>query len=215
MSSTRISGRTRPCAGRPPDAAFAYRYSDLQTPAPTRADCQQTWSALCRIVIHYPDHLQPLWDLQRLVLDTDGITVLEDRSCLTCHSPRDAQGAVRVPAGQLDLSGDPSPEQADHLVSYRELLFTDNQQELVMGALQDVLVPGPPDPVTGAPTLVPVPVPPSMSAAGALSSGRFFSRFGAGASHAGFLSPAELRLIAEWLDIGAQYYNDPFAAPVN
>jgi len=25
---------------------------------------------------------------------------------------------------------------------------------------------------------------------------------------------AELRLIAEWLDIGAQYYNDPFVAPV-
>jgi hypothetical protein len=24
-----------------------------------------------------------------------------------------------------------------------------------------------------------------------------------------------LRLIAEWLDIGAQYYNDPFVAPAN
>jgi len=23
-----------------------------------------------------------------------------------------------------------------------------------------------------------------------------------------------LRLIAEWLDIGAQFYNDPFVAPV-
>jgi hypothetical protein len=23
-----------------------------------------------------------------------------------------------------------------------------------------------------------------------------------------------LRLITEWLDIGAQYYNDPFVAPV-
>jgi hypothetical protein len=30
----------------------------------------------------------------------------------------------------------------------------------------------------------------------------------------GFLSPDELRLIAEWLDIGAQYYNDPFQVPV-
>ena len=28
------------------------------------------------------------------------------------------------------------------------------------------------------------------------------------------LTPAELRLIAEWLDIGAQFYNDPFVAPV-
>ena len=36
-----------------------------------------------------------------------------------------------------------------------------------------------------------------------------------GGSHAGYLSLAELRLIAEWLDIGAQYYNDPFAAPAD
>ena len=35
------------------------------------------------------------------------------------------------------------------------------------------------------------------------------------ASHAGFLTAAELRLISEWLDIGAQYYNDPFQAPLN
>jgi hypothetical protein len=202
-------------AGRPPDAPFGYRYADLQTPAPTRADCQSSWSALCRIVIHYPVHLQPLWDLPRLVLDADGTTVLEDRSCLGCHSTRDAQGALRVPAGQLDLSGEPSPEVADHAVSYRELLFDDNQQELVMGALQDVLVPGPPDPVTGVPTQVPVTVPASMSATGALASDRFFRRFGADGTHSGYLSPAELRLIAEWLDIGAQYYNDPFAAPAD
>jgi hypothetical protein len=31
--------------------------------------------------------------------------------------------------------------------------------------------------------------------------------------HTGFLTAAELRLITEWLDIGAQYYNDPFVAP--
>jgi hypothetical protein len=28
------------------------------------------------------------------------------------------------------------------------------------------------------------------------------------------LSVDELRLIAEWLDIGAQYYNNPFDVPV-
>jgi hypothetical protein len=156
-----------------------------------------------------------LWDLERIVLDTDGLTVLEDHSCLACHSPRDAAGALRVPAGQLDLSGIPSPEEPDQLVSYRELLFGDNEQELAMGALQDVLVPGPPDPLTGAPTLVPVPVAASMNPAGALASDRFFGRFDAGGSHNGYLTADELRLIAEWLDIGAQYYNDPFAAPVN
>jgi mono/diheme cytochrome c family protein len=201
-------------AGRPADASFSYRYNQLTTAAPTSATCQSTWSALCRITIHYPDHLHPLWSVPRLVLDAGGM-VIADNTCISCHSPADAAGAVRVPASQLDLSGGPSPDEADHLVSYRELLFTDNAQEVNMGALQDILVPGPPDPVTGLPTLVPVPVAPSMSAAGARASATFFSRFDAGGTHAGWLTTAELRLIAEWLDIGGQYYNDPFMAPVN
>ncbi len=201
-------------AGRPADASFSYRYNQLTTAAPASATCQSTWSALCRITIHYPDHLHPLWSVPRLVLDAGGM-VIADNTCISCHSPADAAGTVRVPAAQLDLSGGPSPDQADHLVSYRELLFTDNEQEVNMGALQDRLVPGPPDPVTGLPTLVPVPVAPSMSAAGARASATFFSRFDAGGTHAGWLTPAELRLIAEWLDIGGQYYNDPFMAPVN
>jgi hypothetical protein len=201
-------------AGRAPDASFAYRYADLTTPAPTSPTCQSSWSALCRITIHYPTHIHPIWSVARVVTDAMG-AVIEDHTCISCHSPADADGAVRVPASQLDLSGGDSPDEADHLVSYRELLFTDNAQEVNMGALQDILVPGPPDPVTGQPTLVPVPVAPSMSAAGAGASTAFFSRFNAGGTHAGWLTPAELRLISEWLDIGGQYYNDPFMAPVN
>jgi len=56
------------------------------------------------------------------------------------------------------------------------------------------------------------------SATGGLSA-QFMSRFAAGSAstHAGWLSPAELRLVSEWLDIGAQYFNNPFdpAVPVN
>jgi hypothetical protein len=92
-----------------------------------------------------------------------------------------------------------SPDEADHFNAYRELLFADNAQQVVGGALQD----------TG------VNVNPSMSAVGANASSTFFSRFGAGGTHAGYLTPDELKLISEWLDIGAQYYNDPFAAPAN
>ncbi len=202
-------------AVRAPDPSFAYRYADLQTPAPTAPACLSNWSSLCRITIHYPDHIQPLWDLTRQILDVDGVTVLEDRSCLACHTPTDAAGMPQVPAGQLDLRGEPSPEEAEHFISFRELMFTDNAQEVNMGALQDILVPGPPDPVTGDPTLVPVPVAPSMSPGGARASARFFSRFDAGGTHAGYLTEAELRLISEWLDIGGQYYNDPFRAPEN
>ena len=72
----------------------------------------------------------------------------------------------------------------------------------------------------GNPIFAPVAVGPSMSAGGARVSS-FFSCFDAGGtgcpgqSHANYLSKDELRMIAEWLDIGAQYYNDPFKAPVN
>ena len=55
---------------------------------------------------------------------------------------------------------------------------------------------------------------PSMSPNGARA-GYFLSKFEPGGSHEGWLTPAELRLIAEWLDIGAQYYNDPFAVPAD
>ncbi|MBU2478014.1 MAG: hypothetical protein KKA36_02915, partial [Gammaproteobacteria bacterium] len=65
------------------------------------------------------------------------------------------------------------------------------------------------------PIMITVGVSASMSTAGANASPRFFSKFDAGGTHAGRLEPAELRLIAEWLDIGAQYYNNPFDVPVN
>ncbi len=71
------------------------------------------------------------------------------------------------------------------------------------------------DPITGDPIFAPVNVAPSMRVAGANASDRFFSRFEAGLLHDGFLSDAEKRLIAEWLDVGAQYYNNPFDVPVN
>jgi hypothetical protein len=202
-------------AGRAKDSPFAYRYADLVTPAPTTAACIAAWSAQCRVVIHYERNIQPLWTTPRIILAADGATVLADLTCTRCHSPRDAQSAARVPAGQLDLSAVPSTDEPDHVVSYRELLFADNEQEVNMGALQDRFVPGPVDPATGQPTQVPVSVAPPMNAGSANASVRFFSTFGSGGSHAGYLSTAELRLLSEWLDIGAQYFNDPFAAPVN
>ena len=192
-------------AVREPDAGLSYRYSDLTTPIPTTAQCQVAWSNSCRIVINYEQHIQPLWERDRGVAGAD--------RCDLCHNTLDAQGQLQVPAGQLDLTGGPSSEVADHLTSYRELLFGDNEQELNMGVLQDTLVPGPIDPITGLPTSVPVSVAPTMSVDGARASAAFLSLFDLGATHEGRLEPAELRLIAEWLDIGAQYYNNPFDVP--
>lgn len=217
---------------RAKDASFSYRYSDMTTPAPTTTNCQIKWNSLCRIVIHYPQHIHPLWSAPRPVLDGNGMEIA-NHTCTNCHNSVDLNSAAQVPAGQLDLSDGPSADVADHLKSYRELLFGDVEQELVGGLLQDKFVPvfdangnqlflldANGNPVFDVnnqpiPVLVTVPVSPSMSVAGARASNRFFAKFAAGGTHAGWLKPAELRLIAEWLDIGAQYYNDPFAVPLN
>jgi Hydrazine synthase alpha subunit middle domain/WD40-like Beta Propeller Repeat len=207
-------------AARPADIAFSYNYGGaggLATVAPTSASCQSTWNSTCRIVINYRQHLHPLWSLPRVTLAADGMTVLADNTCTACHSPTDpVNNTARVPAGQLDLSDTDSNDEALHKTPYRELLFADNEQEVNMGVLQDRLV-STIDPTTGLPVLNPVPVPASLNATNARGSTRFFSRFAPGGSHASRLSPAELRLISEWVDIGAQYFNNPFdpAVPLN
>jgi hypothetical protein len=63
----------------------------------------------------------------------------------------------------------------------------------------------------------PITVQAPLAATNARGSTRFFGKFAAGGSHAGRLTPAELRLISEWVDIGAQYFNNPFdpAVPLN
>jgi hypothetical protein len=204
-------------SGRAKETSFSWRYADLSTPIPTDPACTTRWTAQCRITINYAKHVHPLWSKPRIKLAADGVTVLSDNTCTSCHSPKDAANAVRVPAAQLDLSDGPSADEPDQLKAYRELLFTDNAQEVNMGALRDVLVTTGTDPVTGLPLTQTVPVAPSMVAGNARASNRFFARFGTGGTHAGFLTPAELKLLAEWLDIGAQYFNNPFdpAVPLN
>jgi hypothetical protein len=209
---------------RTPDASFTYSYSDpsIITNIPTSDLCVTTWASTCRITINYKEHIQPLWDKVRQVTDPATGAVLADHTCTQagCHSSKTAAGAAQAPAGQLDLTNTPSSLEPLELTSYRELLFTHDQQTVNMGAVQDVLVPGPPGP-KGQATTIPVPVGPYVnagSADGSLSS-QFLNRFAAtsGSTHAGFLSAAELRMISEWLDIGAQYFNNPFdpAAPLN
>lgn len=210
-------------AGRLRDASFSYSYVDLTTPPPTSLNCiTQAWSSNCRIVVNYEMHIHPLWGTDRPVLDAvTGMPVLDPltglpvtNNCTNCHTPVDSMGAVQVPASQLDLTDGLSPDEPDHFNSYRELLFNDNEVEVNMGALQDRQVQVGVD-IDGNPILATVNVNPSMSVAGALASGRFFNRFEAGQSHDGYLSDAEKRLIAEWLDVGAQYYNNPFDVPIN
>lgn len=207
-------------AGMIAGAPFDYQYADLDatmTP-PVGAGCQAAWNNLCRTVINYETHLHPLWKLPRGVADAD--------TCTNCHTPVDNMMADMVPAGQLDLTDGLSANPA-HFNAYRELLFNDREQILNMGVLEDrseLVFDGMGNPVDadmdGNQDVRFFNVSPSMSANGAIASGRFFDMFSnagdprnAVTNHVGFLTPAELKLLAEWLDIGAQYYNNPFAVP--
>ncbi len=213
-----------------PDAAFAYTYALATPTAPTNSSCA-SWSAQCRSTIHYavtlagvatPNlFLQSIWEKASRTNLVNG--VMTSTTCSVCHNPVNAMAMVQVPQGQLDLNGTASNVDTTVVTSYEQLLFAHNAQTLNMGVLQDLLVPapGPPDPVTGQPTtiMVPVSLAPPMAAGSAAASTAFFRMFDGSfhdpvLDHTGFLSPSELRLIAEWLDIGAQFFNDPFVAPV-
>ena len=212
-------------------ADVSLRYQDMPMPTgatapanvPTSLGCATVWSENCRGVINYPAIIQAIWDFPRQTT-VGGVTT--DHTCSQggCHSTTPAAGAavtVQVPGGQLNLTNDPSDAEPTQPVSYQHLLFQHNKQIVNMGALQDE--PGPPD-ANGDPTTIPIgPYLNAGSANGALSSA-FLGRFvhgaatpAGGVNHADFLNPAELRLISEWLDIGAQFYNNPFdpTVPVN
>jgi len=93
------------------------------------------------------------------------------------------------PAANLDLTHSPSTAEPQEFTSYQQLLFP--RAAAIMG--------------------------PIMVAGSANASTQFFSVFATGGAHAGYMTPAELRLVSEWVDIGAQYFNNPFdpTVPVN
>jgi hypothetical protein len=196
-----------------PGTPINLRYDDatqFKTAFPTSALCVTAWESNCRITINYPEHLQPLWDLSRQTTDPTTGAVLTDHTCTQggCHSPTNAAGAAQMPAGNLDLTNSTSTDDPPETTSYRQLLFAHNI------VIMDPTPTNPSNTITES-------VGPYLnagSANGTLSS-QFMSRFAAGSAstHAGWLSPDELRLVSEWLDIGAQYFNNPFdpAVPVN
>ncbi|HEY3699488.1 MAG TPA: hypothetical protein VGK97_09165 [Spongiibacteraceae bacterium] len=180
------------------------------------------WNSSCRIVINYLEHIQPIWDKSRPQFDSLGNPLLDgnnqqiDYRCTSCHSPTSTAGLAQVPAGQLDLSSTASDRDNTRVLSFSELFTADTQQALMGAAVVDV----PPDIINnpdGTVTTVEHTVAPVMSAGSARGSARFFGCFaggvcgnsgGTGTDHSGMLTKGELRLLSEWLDIGAQYYND-------
>ena len=103
-------------AGRPADAAFSYRYNQLTTAAPTSAACQSSWSALCRITIHFrhlPDFVGRLAARAMAAGWCRGLTLrrLPQSGGRCC--------AVRLP-GPSSISRAARENEADHLVSCAE-----------------------------------------------------------------------------------------------
>ncbi len=226
-------------AGGTPNPGINASYDDLLPLTPPISDTCRTGTGLqpdqrhfCRIIINYEQHIDPIWSAPRTFPDGT------DATCTLCHNARDAANQIQVPAGQLNLTdvnpADYPPQfmpNPDQIHPYRELLFGDLQMELDMnGNLIYTLIDSGNVDQDGNPILVNVPIPPSMSVNGArasyfmekmtgmeLNAGRSLGADPNTVNHVGLLTDAELRLIAEWLDIGAQYYNNPFdpGAPVN
>jgi hypothetical protein len=167
---------------------------DLTTPAPVNG------------VVNYPEHIQPLWTKARGTGGAD--------TCTACHND---------PA-RLDLRG--TIAGTGRMVSYEELVLGDPQLD-ANGQPATRLVEGVPEVVRG-PALVNTSSGANNTAGQARKSRLTEIMFGdtllVGAdartahpnppatapNHATLLNRAEKRLLAEWMDLGGQYYNDPF-----
>jgi hypothetical protein len=213
--------------------SFVYSYKDLTTPAPVNDPaCLNKWTSNCKITINYLEHIQPIWDACRPQAGNKSCTSCHDKAD---NTPADKCPGGGGPGGDLVLSGDPDPWNPQEIASYVQLFEADYYQKNQNG--EWILVTDPatecPNGIEGDLSVEPQDgicvTRRLMSARGAIASARFFRLFdddtdddayevesvdpNTGANkdlsfHKGMLSPAELRLIAEWLDTGAHYYND-------
>jgi len=221
---------TDPAERVPPgfDAPISLLYAnlDISIPSPENGFCRGSTDVdnyRCRIIINYEQHIHPIWQVDRGA-----------NTCINCH-----HNIAQAPDGQLDLTAGDSDQDMDQFKSYRELLFADagemfDGMNVVPIQITVPVLDGNGDPVldlNGNPVTQMIDAPaaavtPSMSANGArnsyfiekmteteLEAARILSTIVSDANyidHTGFLTDDELRLISEWLDIGAQNFNDPF-----
>jgi hypothetical protein len=202
--------------GALPAASFSYSHLQLTTARPTNFGCFPVWTPTCRITIHYatigtrPGHIHPLWSVPRPAGGVDDGTgnITFPKTCTVCHNRLNAAGAAQLPAASLELTDGACNAEPLHENAYCQLLQP--RDELVLDANGAVVTRQSQVPLdaNGQPTMIIPLLPASMAASNARGS-RFFSVMN-NPTHAGMLTTAELRLLSEWLDIGAQYYNDPF-----
>jgi len=176
-------------AGRAPDPALTIDYSGLATPAPVNG------------TINFPDHVGPIF--------------ARDRGAATCTGCHDDPNDDNIRSAGLDLRATVSA--TGRMVSYDSLMLGDLQFDPVTGApLIEVMDDGDIEMVRDDP-----PISAGRSDESSRSS-RFMEKMlerelaadaplpRATVDHRGMLNASELRVIAEWIDLGGQYYNDPF-----
>jgi hypothetical protein len=179
---------TDPASGATPDANLTIDYAGLTTPAPVNG------------LINYPDEIAPLWTKDRGA-DT----------CINCHNSNVVGDPVSVGLDLRSLSAGNG-----RLLSYEELLIGD-----------PVI-----DPATGLPVLrvrngeiEVVRQAPLVAAGSSRQSSRsshlvekmFEQELRASKTldtttvdHSGMMNASEHRVMHEWIDLGAQYTNNPF-----
>jgi len=224
---------TSPFGAAPVQPSFVYSHRDLMTPAPVNDPaCLQSWTSSCKITINYLEHVQPIWNVCRPQAELRSCTSCHDKAD---NTPGDKCPGGGGPGGDLVLSGDPDPWNPLEVASYVQLFEPDYYQKNENGDW--VLVTDPltqcPNGIEGDLSVEPQEgiciTRRLMSARGAIASARFFRLFDDDSDddayevesidantgnnkdlsfHRGMLTPAELRLIAEWLDAGAHYFND-------
>ena len=190
-------GWANPAQARAP---ITIRYSgntpagnDLTTPAPTNG------------IINYPDHIQPIWDQHGC-------------NSSSCHSASDPVGlnllsttagtgrmasyeSLLVGTPKLDASGKPVTQIQDGVLVVQRnpglVIPTGGEGEAVGVARKSRLteIMWAESLMTDAASQAVHPNPPAGAP-----------------NHATMLNAAEKRLIAEWMDLAAKYYNDPFNA---
>ena len=210
--------------GRTKDADYDRTYAALTTAKPTSSYCAEKLGnnfSLCRITINYETHIEPLWSTAR-----------GTGTCISCHNQ--ANNLTLDPVGQLDLVSPAKAALTDQLNSFNEL-FRSTPKFLADGSIEQtqLIINGVPQYNLDAngdidltnPIMVNVTVPAVMTTTGArnsyfiekmtnteLDAGRTIT---GATDHSAMMTASELKLISEWLDIGAQYFNNPNAAPTN
>ena len=217
----------------------------IPIPSPASAACANNYGdtpdfIYCRIVINYEQHIEPIWS-------ADSADRIQGTCISCHNAATNAAAILdptKNPASyQLELTSD-TVNDTPFYNSFSELTtdvpkyisdgmggFIIEQTQLITNGVPqfNLDINGEPDPTS--PIMVNITRESTIQTTGALTSyfmekmtntelketDRSLGEFTQTVDHTGFLNSSELKLISEWLDLGAQYFNNPIdpAVPTN